>query len=550
MTKMTEIENQSKNGGSEVDENLEIPEHSPDFLKPPESKPEVKEVTEGWMPALNPTQLKIFNDTAKFVLAYGERGSGKTISCLHSCVRHAYDNENALVIIAALTVRVAEKGVLYELENFILPIWRDGNRHPEYLDGQPHPQAGELFDNGISLQFTPSRMDPSTKDSLLWIANRAGGWSCIMLISMPYAHVIEARIKGLSPSMVYVEELVEGKTDDYFRHPAAQLGRRRGMKGAPQQYYASCNPAGPSHWVYKTFIQDPIDEETGRRDPAFSVHHVPMSENIKHLPPGYADQLQKAYKNPIEKRRMIDGEWIDVPDGTGIFSNFFSMELHVKGDALRGIGVMPIKGLPVCCSWDTGPVNLCVTLSQRIVTKNKSFWLTIDCISFVGTYTPYHKAIPIILKRLDYWNAMAGAPLKYIHVSDESAFTTFRTDGSYDSAEIERLGNGRIKLRPCPKGKDTVRERITMLIGMLLEEELFISATADPVIQMFLNILSKKEKHGEYDANAGFKPVRSKHLHVLDSLSYGLFYFHLQPGKLSSVQMDKVSQIAYAAGRG
>ncbi len=529
----------------------EIPEYSPDFLAPPKETPKAPEVvSDGWMPDLNPTQLKIFNDTARFVLASGPRASGKSIGCLHTVVRHCYDCDNALAVIAALTIRVADKGVLYELENFVLPIWRDGNRYPEFLDGQPHPQARELKDSGIGLQYLPARIDPNTKDSLLWIVNRHGGWSCIMLISLPFPQVIAARLKGLSYSCFYMEEISECSTDDYFRHPAAQLGRRRGMEGAPQQFFASCNPKGPSHWLYKIFYQQAIDEETGKRDPDFSVYHVPLTENIGNIPPGYIDQLKKAYRNPIEQRRMIDGEWVDVPDGTGIFSPFFSMELHVWGDALKGIGVMPSKGFPMICSWDVGPVNLCVTFLQRIVTKTGSFWLVVDVCSFVGTYTPYHKAIPIILSRMDYWDQVSGTPLRYTHVSDESAFTTFRTDGSYDSAEIERLGKGRIRLRACPKGRDSVRERITMVIGMLLDKELFVSATCDPVIQMFLNISAKNEKPGEYDANAGFKPVRSRHIHVLDSLTYGLFYFHLQPGKFSNVQMDRVQPIAYSAGRG
>ena len=213
---------------------IEIPEYEPGFLKPPEEKPEPpRGGAEGWMPDLNPTQLKIFNETARYVLAYGERGSGKGFSGLHSMVRHCYDNDNALAMACALSIRVGQEGILYDLETFILPAWRDGNRYPDFLNGKPHPKAGELMDNGIGLVYTDSKLDSSTKDVKIWIGNRHGGWSCILMVSMPYAQVIAARVKGTVPSFIYFDELGESSDDNYFKHFAAQLGRRRGMNNAP-----------------------------------------------------------------------------------------------------------------------------------------------------------------------------------------------------------------------------------------------------------------------------------------------------------------------------
>ena len=42
-----------------------------------------------WFPDLNDTQEKIFNDPSKYVLGYGEKGSGKTIGFAHKLTRHA-----------------------------------------------------------------------------------------------------------------------------------------------------------------------------------------------------------------------------------------------------------------------------------------------------------------------------------------------------------------------------------------------------------------------------------------------------------------------------
>ena len=63
--------------------------------------------TEPWLPSLTITQRKIFDDPAKYILAYGERGSGKTYSLGgHKLVRHCYENFNALALII-VGVRVA-----------------------------------------------------------------------------------------------------------------------------------------------------------------------------------------------------------------------------------------------------------------------------------------------------------------------------------------------------------------------------------------------------------------------------------------------------------
>ena len=186
-----------------------------------------------WHPDLNPTQQKIFDDSSRFVLGYGEKGSGKTIGFGHKVIRHAYENNNALVMILSPSIRTGAEGIWHDLETLVIPAWTEG----------------------IGLESSSAKLDPNTKDRHRWIGNRHGGWSKLLLISIPYAAAVETRIKGPAPSMIYVDELTQCDGKEYFTYPAAQLGRRRGIEG-PQQYCASCNPEGPSHWVYRTFFED------------------------------------------------------------------------------------------------------------------------------------------------------------------------------------------------------------------------------------------------------------------------------------------------------
>ena len=151
-------------------------------------------------------------------------------------------------------------------------------------------------------------------------------------------------------------------------YPAAQLGRRRGISG-PQQFCASCNPQGPSHWVYKVFFEEVIDDK-GNRDPNFSVYHVPIKENEKRLPEGYVKNLEMILSSDlIERRRLINGEWIDRPSGEAIFKDYFQQEMHVKGDELRGKGLKPKPGHPIIVGYDLGQVYSAVTFLQYIPTE-------------------------------------------------------------------------------------------------------------------------------------------------------------------------------------
>lgn len=472
-----------------------------------------------WHPELNATQQKIFDDSSRFVLGYGEKGSGKTIGFGHKVIRHAYENNNALVMILSPSIRTGAEGIWHDLETLIIPSWTEG----------------------IGLETSSAKLDPNTKDRHRWIGNRFGGWSKLLLISIPYAAAVETRIKGPAPSMIYVDELTQCDGKEYFTYPAAQLGRRRGIEG-PQQYCASCNPEGPSHWVYRTFFEDPYDEE-GKRDEDFSIYHVPVTENIKRLPDGYVENLHRILKSdPVEKRRLIDGEWVDRPTGESLFKDYFVPENHIKGEAMKGTGLMPVKGFPITVGYDLGQVYSSISFMQMIPTQDKVLWIIFDELDYLGVRHLYKRLAQEVCRKMDYWNKKVDFDFRYEHISDSSAINQWHPggEGSYDSWDMERFSGGRIKLQGTPKGKGSVEARIRLLQQKLFNDEVYVSGTCQFTIDML--------QHLESDKRDPTKPRRSKYIHKFDAVSYPLLKLELN-GMKNTLHTEKSRPSLIHCGR-
>ncbi len=469
----------------------------------------------GWYPDLNPTQKLIFEDSAQNVLGHGEKGSGKSLGFGHKLVRHAYENDNALVLVVSPSMRAVNEGIWHDLETLILPQWRDG----------------------IGLEYTIAKLDPNTKDRHRWIRNRHGGWSKLLMMSVPYAAQVKQRFYGPAPSMVYVDELTNCEGREYWTYPSAQLGRRRGIAG-PQQFCASCNPAGPSHWVYQVFFVECVDHETGRHNPRFSVHHVPFSENEHRLPPGYKQQLMDSFKgDPTELQRMLNGEWVDRPTGDGLFKEFYIPALHLKGDFVKGIGLRPKAGYPIHIGYDLGQIWNSITFEQCVTTKNGPVWLIFDEVDHLGEKVLYKKMAWEVIDRMRFWKRQMEYDFKFQHVSDDSAVNQFRPggDGSYDALDFERefnkvaaeMGQKSIKILGCPKGDGSVAARIRLFQSKLYQEEVVMSAMCRNAVNMVLTLEADKENPE--------KPKRGKYLHKFDSMTYPMFKLELGGGTAASV---------------
>jgi hypothetical protein len=480
----------------------------------------------GWTPLLNPgAQTEIFHCPARHILGYGEKGSGKTGGFLQKMVRHCYENSGALALVITPTLRVGREGVVCDLEDWALPQWRDG----------------------IGLKYSEVTQDPQTKDRSIKVGAMNGGTSKILQMSIQYPRQVESRVKAMSPSFVLMDELTQCRSRNYFEFIAAQVGRRRNIKG-PQQYCAACNPEGPSHWVYKVFFEECVDPETGVRDPRYKVFHVPIKENAHNLPPGYIDNLNSIFRDPITRRRLMNGEWVDRPSGEAIFRGFFNQDIHVRGDPVVGTGITPIPGFPCTIGYDTGPKNFCATFMQMLPIKDESLWVAFDEINYVGQYRNYKLIAPEVVERMEFWSKVVGAPLTWEHIADRSAMTVIDKHGSTDALDLERLSRGRIRFKSPTKYANSVTVRVRLVMSALESERLLISARCVKLIDMFHQLVGKNSKSDEFDASAGMKPRRSIHLHPFDSLSYVIQYYNELPG-MGRPRVGAIKPMVYTAGR-
>lgn len=519
--------------------------------EPPPETPPAETSDDGWNPDLNPTQRLIFDDPTDYIFGDGERGSGKSMGFLFKLVRHCYEVPNALAYIIVTNYNVGDFGAWHQLEHMVLPAWKEGNRHGEWIiddkgQHQPNPLYNQLKDHGIGLEYTPTKLDAKTKASKIFIGNRHGGWSLVVLLSIPHGAFMEARMKGPAPSFIYIEELTNCDSRHYFAYPTMQLGRRVGLQSTPQQYCASMNPAGPSHWAYKLIFEECVaaQDKPGRewpdgirRKPQFARYHVPFHENRHRLPPGYIERIEDAcYNNPVLAARYRDGLWVDMPSGQALFAGHFVPNVHVRGDIRKNLGIIPLKGFSIIMGYDPGPVNFSVSFLQMIPTKEKIVWTIFDEINLVGKYVPYWRVVAIIMRRMLHWNTTLSASFHFVHISDEAAFNQLRGDGTYDNLAIQKLsqewcqqhaeaGLKPIVLKPCPKGEDSVPSRYRLMCELFGQEQLLVSAMCIGHLAMFNNVEREDVKEGKYDAMAAFRPKNSMYRHPADSCSYPIFYY-------------------------
>ena len=480
-------------------------------------EPEIREA-EPWSPSLGGTQEEIFHSNAKYILCYGERGTGKTyVSGGHKLVRHCYENFNALaLIIVGIRSQATMGGVWHKLLTEICPLWQDG----------------------LDIDITDERQD-TQKNLYIDVENRYGGYSRIVLISVPYGAFIKDRIKGFEPSYVFVDELTNLDTPDYFTAVVQQLGRRPGIT-SPQQYVAACNPDGPSHWVYKRFFEQPLSE-SGKWNPDYAKFHVPIRENVENLPKGYYDRVMEAVANdPIEEARMLRGEWVDRPVGDAIFKPYFVDGIHTAGDKKNKI--LPNPDFPVICGWDPGSVNNAIIFEQLLPASDKVLWTVFDEVIHINEHIPYTQLVVEIMRKMRYWNRRIDAELQYFHVSDNSAFNQYRAaTGSYDVRDIENISLEKceqfelapIRMRAAPKFSGSVESRVRLTIAKLQREELVVSTHCTGILKMFYNLVSEKEGK-TYDPSRPFKPKRSIYVHGFDAMSYPFLYYDAGPGRIHS----------------
>lgn len=459
-------------------------------------------------PSLNDIQSECFDAVKEHLynLFYGERYSGKTIVGLHALVDHVRENVNATALIIVLTGRQGELGGAWaKLNGPIKEEWQKG--------------GDAIFTEPKTNKF---------KDVFIWISNKHGGWGKVILLSMPFEGFIADRVKGMEPTFIMVDEAQTLGSDVYFTEIVQQLGRVQHVKHQPIVY--CCNPDGPKHWIYQRFWVQSLGPD-GNLLPDYYVRHLPVTDNAENVPPAYMRRLLETTKNnPTKYRRYVLGEWVDMPTGEALFKDEFSEELHIRGDAIKSIGILPLARLPMIVGWDLGSSHTSLHLMQAVATEEKIVWVIIDEVNQVDKRTPYVVLVPKLIERMKRWEERVKTVFQWIHISDDSAFNQFRAkDGSFDYQDIENISREYvekhklpdrfiIRMRACPKGPNSVEARVRGLKERLFTEEVLISATCVKTKEMLLNL--------EEDKDNRMKPKRSRFLHPFDSLTYPMHFYN------------------------
>lgn len=494
-----------------------------EMLRPPPPPGPIKD--RNWVPHLNRMQLEVYNATERYILCWGEKGGSKTWGVLNKLVKHLYNNQNALAIIGVRVRSMANKGGAWDkLLTYILPEWREG----------------------MGLEFSEVQKD-SQHNEFVWVANKFGSWCCVVLISAPHASQLRDRMPGYEPSFVFWDELTKCDSEEYFRAPAIQIGRRPGVLDI-QQYVGACNPEGESHWVYQKWFIEPFDEVTQQWDPEFRNIYFPVDEN-KDLEDGYLDGLKKIYrKDPIEAARMLSGQWIDRPTAEALFREIFNVVKHVSPlnedfQPDRRNRLMPDPGFPIIIGLDPGAVFNAFIFMQWLPVGDIRKWMIFDEAVTIRKRVNYRDFIPIIIRKVKFWREVAGAQMPQVWISDNSAFNQFRAaQGSFDVLELQKFYEaargkyqmedfGRIK--QCPKAPGSVLARVQLMQDLLCEDKVLVSSGCPRVIAMLNGLEGSATKPGEaLDPEKLLTPKRSDHVHTFDATTYPILMASLSPTAL------------------
>ena len=188
---------------------------------------------------------------------------------------------------------------------------------------------------------------------------------------------------------------------------------------------------------------------------------------------------------------------------------------------------------------------------QALPGEDRTVWTVFDEFVTINKKLPYTTLIPLLMRKMAYWNRIMDHKFKYIHVSDNSAFNQFRAKtGSYDVRDIQEISKTKaetfsldpIRMVAAPKFNGSVESRVRLTIAKLQSEEFLVSAQCTAICKMFQNLIC--EKQGKtYDPNIAFKPRRSIYVHPFDAMSYVLLYYNTSSTHLPEVGKSEIIDI-------
>lgn len=142
------------------------------------------------------------------------------------------------------------------------------------------------------------------------------------------------KVRSYQFDAFFIEELTETDHMNHYEEIKMRVGRE--PNGRPKLVMSATNPDDPSHPAYNYFIMSDLENR--------KVFYSKTKDN-KFLAPTYIDDLERNL-SPKMKRRMLDGEWLEITGGNTIYYSYdpeFNFKKHPYTINPR---------LPIYCSWD------------------------------------------------------------------------------------------------------------------------------------------------------------------------------------------------------
>lgn len=182
------------------------------------------------------------------------------------------------------------------------------------------------------------------------------------IISRSWADKKYRKFRSLALSGMIIEELTENDEKDSkaFFESRQRVGRLSHIK---HNLIICCtNPDSPSHWAYKYFIDS--------KSPTRHVYYSKTEDN-PFLPASYIEGL-KASLDPMEARRQLYGEWIEINKERIYYA--YNTELNFIRSAYKINEQLPIA---ICFDFNIGAGKpMSAVVAQHVtefVSKKQSF---------------------------------------------------------------------------------------------------------------------------------------------------------------------------------
>lgn len=282
-------------------------------------------------------------------------------------------------------------------------------------------------------------------------------------------------IKSMNLSFVAIDEVTELLEDEYN----ALIGRLR-LPGVPiRQIFGSTNPSGPTHWLYRRFLQNK------NTDPEVYVRESSVYDN-PYLPKEYVKNLEKTLFGHYYDRYVL-GKW--VGSELSVYDNFeprkhIIPDIEIPNNWKRWRAVDFGYRAPFTCGWFAEAAN---DVENTVIKKK-------DIILYKELYYT-ERTVTVNATRINDFSKNSDG-------TKEKILATVADWDAGDRAELESAGIRTLKAnKDITYGIQKVRERLGNIDptrGLLVEPRFWLFqgslVEADPKIQADL-ITGKKNNN-------------------------------------------------------